>query len=202
MNSIKHRGAKVTLNTKFGKLVVLQDLGKKLKVGNVWLCRCDCGKETRVNNFSLISGHSQSCGCERIKHTSNFGKIVKTAPAKLKGFEPLFREIYYNYKRCAKSRSIEFNLTQEEISIFVVKECFYCGATHSKILNRLGLELKSNTIDRLDSRVGYIVSNCVPCCIRCNESKMSMESKDFFNKIKEIQNNIVDHLTTEEDFCI
>src|ERR1700685_4501452 len=29
----------------------------------MWLCRCDCGTVRPVNQRSLISGKSQSCGC-------------------------------------------------------------------------------------------------------------------------------------------
>lgn len=37
-----------------------------------WWCRCDCGRERRVNSSSLVSGLSTSCGCqnrERIRAT-------------------------------------------------------------------------------------------------------------------------------------
>lgn len=32
-----------------------------------WLCRCECGKELLVRSEYLKSGHTQSCGCRRVK---------------------------------------------------------------------------------------------------------------------------------------
>lgn len=55
---------------RFGKLTVLHEL-EKVKYSRYWLCRCDCGKETRVLQGNLRRGLSNSCGCNR----SNNGKI-------------------------------------------------------------------------------------------------------------------------------
>lgn len=40
--------------------------GKKPEV--LWECQCDCGKIVVVKSYSIISGHSKSCGCKKIKH--------------------------------------------------------------------------------------------------------------------------------------
>lgn len=47
---------------KFGRLTALSPVCKQ-KREMVWLCRCDCGKETRVRVGNLVSGNTQSCGC-------------------------------------------------------------------------------------------------------------------------------------------
>lgn len=36
----------------------------------IWLCRCDCGIEKRVNGYSLRSGRSTCCGCLGSERTS------------------------------------------------------------------------------------------------------------------------------------
>lgn len=47
---------------RFGRLVVQSKFGSvKQKV--VWICICDCGKETRVPSAMLRSGNTKSCGC-------------------------------------------------------------------------------------------------------------------------------------------
>ena len=41
---------------------------KNLKVKNTnvyWLCKCDCGNYTVTNSSSLVTGHTQSCGCKQ-----------------------------------------------------------------------------------------------------------------------------------------
>lgn len=41
-----------------------------------------------------------------------------------------------------------------------------------------------NGIDRVDNSVGYVLSNCVPCCSTCNRMKGTMSSEEFKEKIK------------------
>lgn len=33
------------------------------KIGSIWLCRCECGSETKVRQKNLANGHTKSCGC-------------------------------------------------------------------------------------------------------------------------------------------
>ena len=46
----------------FGKLTVLE-LAEWKSGTSYWLCRCECGNETKVRYAYLISGHTKSCGC-------------------------------------------------------------------------------------------------------------------------------------------
>lgn len=49
---------------RFGMLVAQYSNGKRERDGRiVWRCICDCGNECDVDVNSLISGHTQSCGC-------------------------------------------------------------------------------------------------------------------------------------------
>ena len=51
------------IGKKFGRLTVVNVVGRD-KVGKqVWLCKCDCGNELKVNTSSLNSGNTKSCGC-------------------------------------------------------------------------------------------------------------------------------------------
>lgn len=50
-------------NRQFGKLHVLEFSGRDQQGHALWLCRCDCGRETVVAAWRLNSGKSQSCGC-------------------------------------------------------------------------------------------------------------------------------------------
>lgn len=47
---------------RFGRLIALAAAGR---VGThaAYLCRCDCGTETRVRRKSLLNGDTMSCGC-------------------------------------------------------------------------------------------------------------------------------------------
>ena len=48
---------------RFGRLVALYPLEKRVKGCIVWRCRCDCGSETDVPVNSLNKGNTKSCGC-------------------------------------------------------------------------------------------------------------------------------------------
>lgn len=56
----------------FGRLIVLSEAPTRInpngdKVRQSWV-RCVCGKELVARNGELVSGHTVSCGCARIKH--------------------------------------------------------------------------------------------------------------------------------------
>lgn len=48
---------------KFGHWTVLSDAGKSKTGRRLFLCRCVCGAEVKVNISNLYSGASESCGC-------------------------------------------------------------------------------------------------------------------------------------------
>ncbi len=49
---------------RFGRLVAIKPSGNT-KQGTVWLCKCDCGNVVTVQQGSLHSGKTKSCGCLR-----------------------------------------------------------------------------------------------------------------------------------------
>lgn len=56
---------------RFGTLQVLgraSDTGNGKKPVVKWDCLCDCGARTSVKGDSLLSGHTASCGCQKVKH--------------------------------------------------------------------------------------------------------------------------------------
>lgn len=53
---------KVSIGDRFGKLSVVADLPLDHRQRR-WKCLCDCGKETRTFQFSLLAGKAKSCGC-------------------------------------------------------------------------------------------------------------------------------------------
>jgi hypothetical protein len=72
----------------------------------------------------------------------------------------------FTYSSCrsgAKRRKIPFELTLEQYKSIVSKKCHYCQG--------LSIENDVTGIDRLDSDIWYIESNCVACCPRCNYLK-------------------------------
>ena len=58
------------INKKFGRLTVIKELEKDKHFNRIFLCKCECGKEVKVQRSQLISGKTKSCGCLRKETTS------------------------------------------------------------------------------------------------------------------------------------
>lgn len=48
---------------KFGRLKVVERRGSNRRHNALWLCICECGKETTVESGKLLGGKTKSCGC-------------------------------------------------------------------------------------------------------------------------------------------
>lgn len=61
----KRQSVTEKVGTRYGKLVVMGSAGKGGDHGSrlMWLCQCDCGKQTIVTGKSLRNGNTTSCGC-------------------------------------------------------------------------------------------------------------------------------------------
>jgi hypothetical protein len=79
------------------------------------------------------------------------------------------------YKSAAKVRSLSFNLTFEQFMTFWQKPCFYCGNAIEKI-----------GIDRVDTKNGYSMDDCVSCCSICNRMKMDHSVEKFLEHCRRI----------------
>ena len=57
------RGGSITIERRYGRLVVLSRDGKD-KCGNIFYwCACDCGCRIKTRQVSLALGNTKSCGC-------------------------------------------------------------------------------------------------------------------------------------------
>lgn len=153
---------------KFGRLTVVKYLGKHSKFKwTKWECLCSCGKTTEVWSRNL-KRRKESCGCNdghKNKKVPSFQRYVK---AKL-GIAKV------NSNKAGR----EFELTYEQGAELLLKPCHYCGTTE-----KIG-------IDRKDSKIGYILSNCLPCCTMCNYMKTATNYDEFLNKISQIYNHVI-----------
>jgi len=51
---------------RFGRLVAL----RRMVRSRLWRCKCDCGKEARVEQGNLRKGNTRSCGCLKAERTA------------------------------------------------------------------------------------------------------------------------------------
>lgn len=63
---------------KFGKLTVLERMGKDKHGHYVWRCRCDCGNEVMAVGYAMRSGTWRSCGkcVERIRRAADLAGTI------------------------------------------------------------------------------------------------------------------------------
>jgi 5-methylcytosine-specific restriction endonuclease McrA len=85
-----------------------------------------------------------------------------------------------NYiKQKAVDRNKEWSLSPIEAYYFIIGTCEYCGFKPDWPNNRIG-------IDRVDSSLGYIPSNCVSCCFTCNSAKGEKTVEEFRDWLRRI----------------
>ena len=156
------------LGNKFNKLTVLSFKDKQNNHIR-YECVCDCGTSVIVKGIHLKSNHTTSCGCVNRENTRarNISKGRN------------FNKVLFYYKRNAKRRNIQFELTEQEFNDIRNKNCTYCG------------NIGPNGIDRVDNNLGYLLTNCVPCCTVCNKAKDVMSVEQFKNWITKVYKELI-----------
>lgn len=99
---------------KFGRLSVISHCGTTAKNKAKWLCRCDCGKTSRVVGSGLMNGTTSSCGCLKAELTRErrfvdlTGRIFgKLSVIEFYGFSEVSRGSIWVCKcSCGKSKTV------------------------------------------------------------------------------------------------
>lgn len=72
------------IGKKFGHLLVKSYVGLNSNGASNFECLCDCGETTIVSRNSLITGHTQSCGCLRSVGENNIKQLLDESNLKYK----------------------------------------------------------------------------------------------------------------------
>lgn len=170
------------------KVLSIDEEGTKLNSRRTrYFVQCKkCGKifsrKASVIRKSLES--IQCANCRRNRHNKPLNTLTYKA--------------YCYYRTGAKTRNLEWNLTEEEFNKLIKSNCVYCGVAPCK---RQTISYKDdyeliNGIDRVNSKKGYNISNCVPCCSKCNSMKSNLMKNDFLNHVSKIYNFSIKGSTT------
>lgn len=158
----------------------------------------ECLEKVRIkerNEHSKLkeSGNCLGCGCEITILINGLRKEVQRCEPcyeKLKDVESRrernernylkerldnLDRYYKEYITNASRRGLNFDITFEIFMNTVTKPCTYC-----KISNEV------SGIDRINSTIGYINENIVPCCELCNKMKGSLTVEEFKLHIQRI----------------
>ena len=139
-----------TPGDRYGRLEVVRELAPSKK--NRWVtCRCDCGSESTVNLYKLVSGHTRSCGClHREEMAVLFATHGRSGTSKYKIWQDIIRRCYDSER----------------------KAYYYYGGRGIKVCDRWRQSFENffadmgnrpsakHSIDRTDNEGDYCPENC------------------------------------------
>lgn len=151
----------------------------------MWNAMCSCGKMFKISTSTFSNPKAKSCGCY-MDDRRKMGMIKRTPDSEIKQF-------LTHYKASSKVRNKIFNLSFDEFKKIILQNCFFCNELPQNKYTKVGKlrKIKYNGIDRFDNSLGYIKSNCVPCCGLCNRMKGESSIEEFKNKISNIYTHYV-----------
>ncbi len=194
---------KVLVGDKFGLWLVIGKASSAFCKGGAHarsICQCECGVIKVVYNTSLLKGSSLSCGCWGRSWVGMINSKARLKDDKVVAINHLFK----GYKNGARHRNIKFDLSIDQFSNIINKNCNYCGELPSNKFNGFPTPRESpflySGIDRIDSNLGYTIENCVPCCRTCNVAKSTSSKQQFLAWISKVYHHGFSSATNEFEF--
>lgn len=143
------------IGQRFGRLTVLGYAGKSKNRLIVYLCRCVCGKETKVDGLSLRRGHSRSCGClNSDDKRSRVGKLNACYKHGMVGHST-YRSWHGLMQRCTNPKNPKFPRYGGRAIIVCER-----WKTFVNFLADMGPAPAGHTIERINVNGNYEKSNC------------------------------------------
>jgi hypothetical protein len=178
-------GAYVNItNKEYGNWTVIKVADFKSKRGELyWICKCKCGTIKAVLGSGLRGGYNKGC-----RQCGN-DKVYK-------GYYDLSGTYWKIIQHSAKGRNLEFNLTIEYVWRLFVNQNKRCLLTGRPIilLRKFSDKISKNwllqtaSLDRINSKIGYVVDNVCWLHKDVNMFKGSMHNKDFIALCQEVTN--------------
>lgn len=136
---------------RFGKLVVIENLGTKSNKHRLWLCKCDCGNTKNVYHTHLVRGLTKTCGCG-YRGSDNF---LWKGCGEISGgrWDTIKRK-----RRHSESRLFEISI-KEAWNLFLEQErkCALSGIELE--FGKTNKDKFTASLDRIDSSKGYTLDN-------------------------------------------
>ncbi len=160
-----------------------------------YLCVCDCGelKWIKACNLSPTSQRkkTRSCGCLQKEELSERQreKHKHKTPDQMAA-----NTLWTGYRLQARRRGLVFEISFDEFVRLIKKNCHYCnqvpcnydGTHFRKKYDQPEYRIFYSGLDRINSDLGYISENVVPCCKKCNVAKNWYSEFEFLSWVKSI----------------
>lgn len=137
---------------RFGRLIaVRREVVPRRSGGTLsrWVCRCDCGNESRTALGSLRRGLAKSCGCWQSDVTT--ARSLKHGHA----YSPTYSSWRGMIDRCTNPNNTKFAYYGGR-GITVCDE----WKDFRNFLTDMGVRPQGMTLDRIDGNRGYEAANC------------------------------------------
>lgn len=146
-----------------------------------------CGQKKPSVNFYKSNGtkdglHSWCRGCCSEGNVRSRDKLNSTIEGRAKTF-------LFNAKKSAKKRGHEFNLNAEDIVLYWNQQGGFC-AYSGRAMTLEPKKLNTVSIERINSKIGYIPDNTILVCRAINTMKSDFELEDFFYFCRDVSNFI------------
>ncbi|MEJ7730505.1 MAG: hypothetical protein WKG00_14950 [Polyangiaceae bacterium] len=145
---------------RFGRYTALRHIGMNKRGRAIWEVRCDCGTVSTALSNSLVTGHTQSCGCHRLDRLRETIRTHGEAPRS--GSTNEYRTWRQMRTRCENPADKGYeNYGGRGISI--------CAgwASFNAFLADMGRKpTAAHSIDRIDNEQGYQCGRCAECVAR------------------------------------
>jgi hypothetical protein len=136
-----------------------------------------CGNRRKFQPWEVTNKKFKKCKkCEaRVEYRKSAKDII-------------YRDMYRHYKDSARKRKYSFNLNYDDFITLITGDCRYCGrkpfnkrevTDARKSIWHDGEYVLVNGVDRINSKLGYTLKNCVPCCKTCNFAKSDMTISEW-----------------------
>lgn len=165
--------AKALIGKRFDKLTVLSLAGATQDGVKIWNCQCSCKNKTLINvrYDSLSTGHTRSCGCKKqdvaTKNLTRIGEISST----------YWKSTINNAYR----RGFEFLITKEYAWNLFLLQNRKCVLTGIFLYFDLKGKKRTASLDRIDSKIGYVEGNVQWVFTKVNMMKQHYSQEEFID---------------------
>lgn len=140
------------------------------------MARCVCGKEQRVNRDNVLSGKSTGCRkCSGRKRNDN---------PSWSGYKDIPGLLFGMAKRGAADRHMEFSISIEQLQEQWESQGGKCALTGVKLVMASKSTDRTASVDRIDSKIGYVAGNIQFVHKHINKMKNNLDEQYFVEMCK------------------
>ena len=176
----RERSRKIKIGDKFKEWTVIG--GYRVTKQNIvqWLVECSCGNYQRWIQSNELVNPDKCFKCRKCSAKTTQRKITK----KNGRIGELKKTQYTRLQKSAEIRSIEWNITLEELWDLFISQKQICAITGDFIP-----DIKKASLDRINSSLGYISNNIQWVTIQANLSKHTMTMNELYQFCNKVLNH-------------